>query len=253
MSLFDKFKKHKITNDNWEFYQAYDEDGNISFTTIDLSYNDPPKQVGFLGELFVRVRIPEQKIHEGIPIPEEHSFQNEKEEELCEALVKSRIDCIQVGRITYFGQKQYIFEYNNLDGFKSIFNSWKNSFSTDYEIELNLLSPFEYYVDLLPDKFIWQQIGNRHVIERLLEAGSNEQKEHFIEHGIFGKQDDLKSLFNELKNHDISLISIEEDLMEVGIKSTLDLDEITNQTNYLMSVAEEHNCKYDGWNTKIEK
>ncbi|MCE7995213.1 MAG: ribonuclease E inhibitor RraB [Roseivirga sp.] len=253
MSFLDRFKKHKITNENWEFYQTIDEEENVTFATIDLTYQEPQNQKGFEGELFVRIRIPQNRLHEGIAIPEEHEYQNLKEEELCARLVKSRINCIQVGRLAFEGQKQYIFEHNDFDGFKSEFNKWGKTFSDEYSLELKPLKPFEYYSDLLPDKYIWQQIGNRHVIEQLLAAGSDESKEHYIEHGIFGKPDDLKNLFEEIREHNISLIGIEGDLMEVGIKSSIELDDITNQTDYLIEITETYNCRYDGWNTAIVK
>ena len=253
MSFLDRFKKNKVTNENWEFYQTFDEEENVTFATIDLTYQEPKNQKGFKGELFVRVRIPQNRLHDGIPIPEEHEYQNQKEEELCERLVKSRINCIQVGRLTFGGQKQYVFEHNDLEGFKNEFNAWSKAFSKDYSLELNPLKPFEYYSDLLPDKYNWQQIGNRHVIEKLMAAGSDESKEHFIEHGIFGNPKDLKKLYEEIKEHDISLIGIEGDLMEVGVKSSIELDDITNQTDYLIEIAERYNCKYDGWNTAIVK
>jgi regulator of RNase E activity RraB len=251
MGLFNK--KISITNENWEFYQSLDEDEIICFTSVDLTYSDPKDQKGFSDELFIRVRIPNDRIHETVPIPEEQEFQNSKEDELCNILLKEKVDCKEVGRLTYNGQKQYIFESNNYDSFKKCFGLWASSFEKKYSLELNKLEPFEYYKDLLPDKYAWQQIGNRHVIEKLIAGGTNQQKEHYIEHGIFGANENLKRLYEELKNHEIDLIQLENDLLEVGVNSILDLDDITEQTDYFMLIAEEFNCKYDGWNTKIEK
>ena len=253
MGLFDLFKTHSITNDNWEVYQSYVPNEKVCFTTIDLTYNEPEAQQGFKGELFIRIRIPNNKLVEDIPNPDELSYQNQKENELCEALIQARIKCIQVARLMFDGQKQYIFEYNDLEGFKNVFTNWMQTFSSDYAIELNLLSPFEYYKDLLPDTFIWQQIGNRKVIEQLVAAGSNTHKTHFIEHTIYGNTEDLKHLFDELKQHNISLIHLEGDLLEVGISSSIELDDITAQTNYLIVEAEKYNCEYDGWSAKPEK
>lgn len=251
MGVLDLFKKHKITNENWEFYQSYDENERVVFTTIDLTYSEPESQKGFEGELFIRIRIPEDRLDDGIPTPEEQHSQNAREDELCNMLIKRRVKCMQVGRLTFGGQKQYVFEYNDLEGFQQVFDEWKGLFNKDYTLELNLLQPFEYYRDLLPDQYIWQQIGNRHVIDQLVAAGSDETKEHFIEHGIFGKEEDLKRLWDELKEKDIEMIQMEGDFLEVGIKSSIDLDDITNQTDYLLEMAEKHNCKYDGWNTAV--
>ena len=262
MGLFNFNRKISITNQNWEFYQSFDEDEVVSFTTVDLTYSDAKEQRGFSDELFIRVRIPNNRVHETVPIPEEQEFQNKKEDELCNLLTKEKVDCKEVGRITYHSQKQYIFECNDYNSFKKCFDQWSKSFDNNYSIELNKLAPFEYYKDILPDKYAWQQIGNRRVIEKLIEGGTNEQKEHYIEHGIFGSTEDLKRLFEELKKHEIDLIKLETDLLEagitsslleVGIRSFIELDDITEQTNYLITTAEEFNCKYDGWNTKIEK
>lgn len=251
MPFFDKFKKHKVTNEDWEFYQTFDENDEITFVAVDLTYQEIKNQKGFVGELFIRIRMPENKLHKGIPIPEEQQFQNDKDNELCDRLIRERIKCIQVGRLTFEGQKQYIFEYNDLEGFKKVFGEWKASFNKEYSIELNLLKPFEYYSDLLPDKYIWQQIGNRHLIEKLIDAGSIESEIHFIEHGIFGETENLEKLFEEIKEHEIEMIGIEDNLLEVGIKSSIELDDVTNQTNYLMEMSEKYHCKYDGWQTKI--
>ncbi len=248
-------KSQQVYNDNWEIYESLDEDEIICFTSVDLTYKETKDQKGFKGELFIRIRIPTDRLHGTIPIPEEQQYQHQKEEELCADLEKNNVDCKQSGRLTYNGQKQYIFEYNDLVGFEKSFNKWKNTFPNEYEIELERLKPFEYYRDILPSKFEWQQIGNRHLIEHLVQAGASEEKQHFIEHGILGKKEDLESLFNEVKNYDFSLIGMHEDagLMEVGIKSSIDEGDITEQTDYLIGMAEEYNCQYEGWVTKIEK
>ncbi|HSY60234.1 MAG TPA: ribonuclease E inhibitor RraB, partial [Cytophaga sp.] len=208
-------------------------------------------QRGFKGEFFIRIRIPEHKLFGGIPNPDELSYQNQKESELCESLIKDKIKCMQVARLTFDGQKQYIFEHNNSVGFKRTVTEWIQSFSSEYVIELNPLAPFEYYKELLPDNFIWQQIGSRKLITLLINAGSNEHAVHFIEHTILGDTKDLKNLYEELKNNEISLIRIEDDLLEVGIHSSIELDDITVQTDYLISASEKYHCQYDGWSTHI--
>lgn len=105
----------------------------------------------------------------------------------------------------------------------------------------------------MPNKLIWQQISNRHVIEKLISAGTNENIEHFIEHGIHGTLGDLEKLFTELKTEGFVLIEMREEFLEIGIKSDIELDEITNQTDYLINISEKYRCKYDGWQTAIVK
>ena len=253
MGLFDIFKKHKITNDKWAFYYTYDEAENEFYISLDLSYQDPKDQIGFKGELFIRICLPQHRVFDGIAIPEEHEFQNIKEEELCESLIKSKVKCFQVGRLHSKGEKHYIFEYNDLEGFQKEFVKWKASFSGEYTLELKLLKPFEYYREILPDKYAWQQIMNNQVIEKLLEAGSNESKEHFIEHGIYGNLENFKLLYKEIKEEGYQVIEMEDDLLEVGYKSSLEIEEITDQTDYLIYIADKYNCTYDGWFTAVVK
>lgn len=258
MGIFNFFKKeYNITNDNWEMYQSVDENEKICFVTIDLTYNDQKKQRGFKGEFFIRICIPEHKLFGDIPNPEELSYQNQKENELLENLTKARINCVQVARLMLDGQKQYIFEYNDPEGFKKLFTNWMHSFSSEYTIELNELSAFDYYKDLLPDTYIWQQIANRKLIAQLVASGSNEHKTHFIEHTILGSIEDLKILLEELKQNDIHLIhlegNIDHGILEVGINSSIELDDVTEQTNYLITEAEKYHCDYDGWSAKIKK
>ncbi len=249
MKILDLLKRHQISNDKWVIYYEFGDDGNIIFISIDMTYENPKDQIGFQTEFFIRIRIPEHKLNDNIISDEEQEFQILMEENFCNRLVQRKINCKQVLRLTFSDQKQYVFECNDVVEFKEEFNQWKDSFDKEYQVELNEHKSFEYYSELLPDKCINQQLGNELLINKLESIGCDLDKEHFIEHRIFGPKENLENIIEAIKKYSFTIISYNHDHLEIGKHCPLNIYSITYQTDYLIDICDEFNCEYDGWST----
>ncbi len=245
-------KNIQVDNNNWEIYHWYNESGLLGLISFDQTYIRAEDRKNFSKELKVIINIPESRQFEQLPTPDEQQFQLKIEGELIELLQQREIDCKHVGRRTDEGKRQFIFECNDMHGLVGVIDFWKGQLP-EYQIQYVEGIVWENYIKILPDEFDWQQIGNSRVIEQLINAGSNEEKEHLIEHAIFGSVSDLESLKMDLEGFDFKFISLNEGILEMGCVAVLDLDEVTDQTSFLIEKSIEYSCKYNGWQTGIVK
>ena len=243
-------KKIKIINKEWEFFQFHDEDGLLGLVLFDTNYLEEKSQKSYQTEILLYIIIPEDKLHLKIPTPEENQYLNKIEDDLISLLQNRNVDCKQVVRLTYDGKRQFVFECNNTDKFMQVFDDWETNIK-GHEIEVYENQVWETYNRFLPDKYDWQQIGNRHVIDQLTKVNSNFEKEHFIEHVLIGNQKNLSILKEKLVSEGFHFISLTDEILDIGYYSLVSLDEITSQTSYLIDAAEQYQVEYDGLSTSI--
>ena len=251
MKLFKK--KTSVQNDDWEYWDFYDEDDYYGLNLIDKTYFDSNNQKGYKKEYYIKILIPEQKMVQGkFPSPDTNKELQSIEDILISDLEKLKIDCKQVHRCTYFGAKRMLFEVADIKSFDNSISNWQKHIN-DYKLEVIEDKAWAIYNEVLPDKYDWQQIGNRGVYENLINAGTNPKNIHLIEHAIFGNLADLKKLENELHKEGGKTLNFEKNMLEIAFESVLEMDEINGMTYFLIDKSEEFNCRYDGWSSAIMK
>jgi len=251
MKLFRK--KILVQNDNWKFWEFHDEEEFYGLNFLDATYMDPITQKGFNKEYYLKVIIPENKLAHGkFPSPEANYELQELETKLITRLEKNKINCKQVHRSVYYGAQRMLFEVSKQQEFEKEVNQWKNNLGS-YNLEIIEDKAWELYNELQPDVYANQQMGNSEVFDNLVKAGSNLDKNHLIEHAIFGNKLNLKSLETALIKEGGKTITFENDLLEIGFECAPDLGEINEMTYFLIDKSNEHNCTYDGWSTAIMK
>lgn len=251
MRLFKK--KISVQNDNWEYWDFYDEDEFYGLDFIDKTYFATESQKGFNKEYYLKILFPEYKTVEGnFPAPEAHQEIQILEDGLVLELEKAIVNCKQVYRSTYFGAKRLLFEVSDSEAFEKTVANWKKSLD-EFQLELLEEKAWTMYNQLMPDKYANQQIGDRRLIEALVNGGSNPELVHSIEHAFYGGLKNLLKVEKELHKEGGTTSFFENESLGIIFNSVLDLDEINAMTYFLMDKAEECDCKYDGWLTAIRK
>lgn len=251
MKLFRK--KTKVFNENWRVWDFMDENDQNGLVTYDVSYLDSKSEFPSVNEMAIDLIIPKNLTTDGyFPSPDGHAALVFHEDELIKKLEKERVHCMQVVRLTYDGARTFIFEVKDVVRFLEVVKTWGATVS-GFEIKVEKYDPWMYYEKWRPNKYNWEQIGNRQVIQQLMNYGSNPDKIHKIECSFGGEPAKLEQLRLALEKEGGNHLLTEGDLLEVEFPCELDPHEIDGLTFFAMDTATEHNCKYEGWRAAIVK
>lgn len=248
-------KKKPVRNDDdpWLFWEMEDDGGLPGLEFIVDGYSEQNAQRGYGHECTLAIHIPDTHLT-GLrfPTPQANSDLSKLEDDLISLLEQNKVHCKQVYRSTYDGRRTLIFEIKHLEDFQICVSTWEAGLAP-YRVSTEYGVPWGEFNKRQPDQYVRQQMGNRSLVELLIEKGSSPTAEHFIEHTFFGEHDDLLSLQDDLLEEGGQIINLDEDILEVGFSSLIDIHEINHMTYFMMDKAEEHNCTYDGWMTAIVK
>lgn len=251
MKLFRK--KKKVHNENWRAWDFFDDEDQYGLITYDVTYLDPTTRFQCSHEVSLDLLIPEMYLSEGnFPSPDGHYALLELEDKLISFLQKAAVECMQVVRLTHNGARTFVFEVNDLVNFLETVKKWTKVVD-DFEINIEKQEPWMYYDRCKPTAYNWQQIGNQQVIEQLLKNGSNPEVVHKLECSFGGEPTKLEALKTELLEEGGKHLLSEADLLEMEFEAMLDSYEVDPLTYFLMTTAQKHACKFEGWRAAIIK
>ena len=173
-------------------------------------------------------------------------------------------DSRYAGRVTTDGLEYYLVYTKNPP--KIIRKLEKIEKEYNYKIELSLREDKEWkiYFDMLyPSPKEKQKFHNTTLIRKIIQVGSNPEKEHLIDHAIFfNSEKDRDQYLKELKKRKFPMEKYEffDDrknekpfTLQISIRSVLKIDLVNNSTNIFVDLADKYNALYDGWGTEIVK
>lgn len=173
-------------------------------------------------------------------------------------------DIIQVGRLTTNGTREF-FYYAKKEKHGSIIDKHALAIfdKNGYETEITVIEeeePWSFYAEFLyPDEYQFQQMSNRELIELLENENDDLEEPRKVEHWIeFETLDNLKAFKQEIQKEGFIIESYEkerneEDTYSITISRVdgVDYHIIDGVTDTIMSVAQEHNGIYDGWESPV--
>jgi len=251
VKLFSKRKK--VHNENWRAWDFFNDQDEYGLITYDVTYLEPNNNYNSKDEFILDLLIPEQLTEDGnFPTPKGHYKLIEIEDELISKLESSRVDCMQVIRLTHNGARTFVFEVNDPVKFLETVKLW-TGMVRGFEIKIEKQEPWTYYRECEPDEYNWQQIGNQQVIEQLVSHGSNPEKPHKLEASFGGEPKKLEMLKSKLLSKEGKFLLLENDLLEMEFETSLDNHEIDPLSFFLFDTANDFECKYEGWRAAIVK
>jgi regulator of RNase E activity RraB len=243
--------RNKIVQDAWEFYSYPFGDGLRAFIRFDVAAAKEPAHSGFSHGERVLLQIPPEDLYPN-GTPRQQIFQklSQFESGLVRHLEKKRIACRLVGVMTYAGLRDFVFQVESPEAFDKAVSLFLRHF--EGAVTRKQYSGWTFFDEKVrPDAFYWGQIGDRHVIEGLLQAGSDPEKPHVLEHFIYGKEADLEKLANNLIEQGFEKVSLRDGCLQLNIAYPLNPEMIFRMTGYLRDTCEKLNLSYDGWGASV--
>lgn len=121
-------------------------------------------------------------------------------------------------------------------------------------IELQRAEGWSFFDDTLqPTAVDLDWILNARIVQSAIEAGSDRQLAHRIEHVFVGPRERLLELLATLQRDGLGDHVWEGDALVVTQSLPLDATVITEWTQRLRAAAAAHGVEYDGWGTPITR
>ncbi|MBN1486777.1 MAG: DUF695 domain-containing protein [Anaerolineae bacterium] len=252
--MFWRKKKHQIVGDSWNMYAYQYGDGNQAVISFDTSLASEEHHEGYNTSMRVIVYIPlECVMANGLPARQALPELDNIEQRLVESLEKGAVDCKLGGRMTYGGMREFVFQVEDIEKFRDSATSLSSSV-VDYKVELREQEGWGFFDQKVrPSPVFWQQIKDREVIEQLIQAGSDPQAIHNLEHTFVGDPKILKRLKGELITNGFELVSDAGDTLVMSKGSKLDLNQVFGLTSKLSGYCRHLGISYDGWGAMVVK
>lgn len=242
---FFRSKTVQVDNDRWEMFHFLDENKSTNIVSFDTTYTDRRDREEMNDEYSLVIHIPESRLNNGLPHPEENISLNRMENALIRSLEEAQVDCKVVGRTTFDGKKVFLFETRDGVAFQTVCKSWQNDIGS-YVLELKHTQAWSEYQKMLPNKYGWQQINDRKDIEGLIRKGYTQNENYKIEHVLIGSQQDLDHLGKDIKKDDFQVL-IESGKLLLYKSSKLIQGDISRDTKLLLKKIQSYNIEYKGW------
>jgi regulator of RNase E activity RraB len=250
-----KKKSVQVVGDSWAVYSYAYGEGMQAVISFDVGRAREAEHQGYGDSIRVIVHIPlvGRVMENGLPVREELIKLERFEDGVLQTLEKRDRDCLLVGRMTYGGMRELIFQVADVPGFKKSAAEFKN-LAGDYEIEFREEPGWRFFDQkVCPKPVFWQQINDRAVIGRLIESGSDPEIPHLLEHVILGDEDKLQKIRDELVKNGFVEVSLRSGCLVLGRDSKLNVDDVFSVTGRLFGYCEAMGVVYDGWGAAVVK
>jgi len=244
--------KTKISGDNWVSYHMYSPEGLIRRISLDDDLANESKHNSHQYGRSIRFDLDENALlPTGLPVDEINGRLIALQEKLIGFLERSEVDCRFTGIVTFGGYKEFHFQVDDFQTFDFIVTKWGAAVQ-DFSVELIPREGWEYFDRYIrPDEVYRQQIEDQKLIDRMIEAGSNPNKLHFLEHTFRGKPDALSSISEVLKEEGFIVEDRGTTELVAGKESELMIDGIFGITANLVLFARESGAEYAGWGARL--
>lgn len=240
-----------VIEDNWEVYSYSTDDGPVLATFYAGADSIDRDQFPFCARVILPIRHPDDM---GCPGEDESTRLYALEDELVAQLKRQSARCLQVARLTHDGLRELVFQVCDWESFRPPVADWIDQIE-DYEIGVEEHEGWEFFDAMVwPSEEDWLMIHDRSVVENLIEAGSDPDKDHGIEMVFTGDADALAAVAEHLTARGYGLTSEDVEGRLVMVKQMpLDLMEISRESIENYRLADECGAEYDGWGAAVER
>ena len=253
--MFKKNKALSITGNSWAVYTYVYGEGQRALISFDVPFAEEEQHQGYEQCRRVIAFLPAASVSaNGLPADKAISDQlNKFEDKFIKLLEKQAVDCKFVGRMTYGGMREFVFQVEEPASFMEVFNkeSQKNS---AFRIEVKESAGWQFFDEKIkPKPVYWMQIKDMQVIQQLLNAGSNPNLPHMIEYVITGEQAKLQKVRDEMVRNGFTEIGFDNSSLVLGKEARLNIDEIFNITSRFFNYCPANGVVYDGWGAAVRR
>lgn len=240
-------------SDNWNFYALLVDDEPASIF-VDLGVTKETQIADFPIMAYLRVRMNNPR-PDGLSSQDEYDSLISLEKDVAEAAEHAG-KYLYVGRNTSSGNRDFYFYTQNESIENFLEKAMKNWPSYEYQTGCRPDNEWStYWRFLYPSPEDFQRIGNRDVVDRLLEQGDRIDEPRTIDHfAVFGSREARNIFVKHLAARGYAIIG-EADATNGEFQVIFDRidrpDQIDDVTMDLFRAARDSGGEYDGWGCTI--
>jgi regulator of RNase E activity RraB len=153
----------------------------------------------------------------------------------------------------YGAMRDIVFQVEDVEGFSAAYERWSRSRKPGaWKSELVESDGWSFFDrKLRPGPAHRKWIQNNHVVIQLLQAGSNRQRLHSLDHLFIGESAALDLIARELEELGLEPERQDPTKLKLVQELPLDPDEITTWTSRFEGIARECGASYDGWGSAV--
>src|SRR5262249_50711862 len=241
-----------IIGDAWEVYTYTYGEGFRALISFDHNAGTEDEHRGHPHCRRVIVFVPAQQVTEnGLPVREALEQLGDMEDSLIARLEAAKVDCRFVGRMTYGGMRDFVFQVEDVAAFTAQVDGWKREHS-GWRIESREREGWSFFDEKVrPSEAGWQQIADRRVLDGLRDAGSDMSKPHVLEHFFKGPPEALAHVAEQLRGDGFEGVPDDEGGLMMSRAEDIDLDEISQLTSSLARFCKRIGVEYTGWGAAV--
>jgi hypothetical protein len=244
----------QIVSDEWNFYMADREEVRMFISFDDaVTHGDPPPGLELCARVILSIKAPNGA---GGPVSPEAELLWDMQDALTAALEKDRVRCRLVGRLTYEGLRELVFQVHDWDSFRPPVGLWMMQHE-DYEIEVSEHEGWDFFDAVIrPRSEDRLFMADRDVVDALVNSGSDPEKEHSLEYFFRGHAEGLTRVARTLQERGYTpLGELDFASGEIGLARPmmLELLEIVEESLANHRLAEEAGVECTGWGAAVVK
>jgi hypothetical protein len=211
----------------WEVYSYTYGDGMVAVISFDVESAEAEEHADHPHGRRVIAFLPEGEVSDnGLPSQKAVQRLDALEDGLLQALRAANVEGRFVGRMTYGGMREFVFQVTDAPGFARALTAWRD-WQNGWRIETREREGWGYFDEKVrPSANGWRQIADRRVIDRQIAAA-------LAEDGFAGEVDEA------------------EGRLMMARAEPLDLPVINRLTTALAHYSEGLGAHYDGWGTPV--
>ncbi len=239
-----------VPKSNWETYVTFSDDGPlfISFWVDLPSLNR--EEFSNCARVLIHLKTRNQN---GGPQQSEADQLYSMEDRLMALLADYQVPCVQVARITFSGIREIVVHNSDWNLFRPPVGLWMKEFP-NYEIEVSEHEGWQFVEDIVwPSDDEWMFIGDRRVIDNLIEAGSDPEKAHELEFVFLGHDQGLVEMKRRLiaRSYTEYKGTVENGQIVMVKTMPLNLTDVYAESITNEKAAEELGITVDGWGASV--
>lgn len=242
----------QIVSDEWNTYPG-ERDGVTMFISFDeaAARAEPPNDLQLCARVIIPVHAPNDS---GGTAPLESEALWAMEDELVSLLQKHRVHCRLVGRLTYGGLREIVFQLHDWDSFRPPVGLWIMR-HVEYQIDVSEHEGWDFFDNYIRPRIDDQLfMADRSVVDSLIRNGSNPEKEHSLEYVFMGQPDGLKQVAHKLRKRgyvSVGDLDFSTGQIVLAKRLALDLSLIVDESLANYRLAEDAGIEFSGWGALV--
>ena len=240
--------RHQIAGGTWDAYSFLNETSQLTVVSFNVESALENQHTGLDTSVRVIVFIPINYVGEN-GLPAEVAFERLRkiESHLIRTLDENSVECRLVGRKTYAGQQEFVFQVAALSQFADAVQPMLEKDSA-YRMELQSQAGWEYFEhNIKPSPKNWQTIQDRKMIGQLLGAGVDPGAKQTLRFTFIGEHKPLRRIEDALREKGFAREASEKGRLILSKESTLYPDLIFSMSGELFDLSETVGARYAGW------